>query len=163
MTRTPARPWRRPVPSASSALGVPVVVPIVVHAAMLGGMVLAMVSAVPAAALVAALVMVVMSAGLGVAARTGAWAREAIIDLWAMALLLLTPMTAHPADGPISGGHHAAVAASSRPEMFAVLVSPIGIVVLWAIARLVIGRRSSTPRHSLATALVCAVQLGLML
>lgn len=117
------------------ALRPPVVLGGVAAAVMWGGMALAMVAP-TAAALPLAAGMIAVSIALAPGTRRMPELRAAVVDLWAMAVLLLGALPPAAAAG---AHHHASV------------LHPLATLLIWAVARALLLRRTpvQAPTHAL--------------
>ncbi|MFB2597499.1 hypothetical protein ACEXQE_06890 [Herbiconiux sp. P17] len=135
----------------------------------------------PGAMLTVVVGFLVAAVVLARAARTEVGAREAIVDLWAMALLtvsalataghavalpqqasVIAPPAASDPAVALSALHHGGVPTS----VFELMVSPVVIITAWMLARAALGvtaRRTGSIPHSLVSAAATAAQLLLML
>jgi hypothetical protein len=139
------------------------------HEAPAAGLMLAACLAGGAAALSAgALALALLSMGYARAARTSAFAREHLVDLWAMVLLLAgTAFAGQSAPAGSAAGSVASASAGHRhlagladAPLAAVLV--VGAAAGWVIGRLLLARRVRRP-HTVVSAVVCGGMLAAML
>ncbi|MCS5718846.1 hypothetical protein N1027_11940 [Herbiconiux sp. CPCC 205763] len=139
---------------------------------------------VPGALLPVAMGFLVVAAVMARAARTEIWAREAIVDFWAMTLLMVGTLAAPSAQGIADTASAGATSASASTvahpssELLALhhggaptnalefVTSPTVVLIAWLLARAafaVTARRTASIRHSLLTAAAAAAQLLVML
>jgi hypothetical protein len=123
----------------------------------------------PGAMLPVAVGLLMAAVVLGRAARTAIWAREAIVDLWAMALLTLGALATaghSVTSAAVHTGSPASHHGGAPAGVFEFVVSPGVVIAAWMLARAVLGRvafRTGSIRHSLVTAAAGAAQLLVML
>ncbi|WP_066043402.1 hypothetical protein [Herbiconiux solani] len=143
------------------------------HAVMAGGMLVLLLAAAGSrsgVSLAVAAACILTSLLIAPRARTAAWAREAILDLWAMALLTLPMAGATAAAEPAAGGagamwgHHAT---GSALTPWGLATDPAVVLVVWFVVRAAVialrrARGGSLVPGTLVFGLT-AVQLGLML
>ncbi|WP_349867161.1 hypothetical protein [Leifsonia sp. WHRI 6310E] len=124
-----------------------------------------------AALCAAALALALLSAGYARAARRSPFAREHVVDLWAMLLVMVGMAFAGSAErgsaavsaveaaggGTGAAPHHHAVAASGPLAVGIVLVAVVG----WLVARLLLARRV-VRLHTVVSAAVCGGMLAAM-
>ncbi|MFJ3489486.1 hypothetical protein [Leifsonia aquatica] len=125
-----------------------------------------------AALCAAALALALLSAGYARAARRSPFAREHVVDLWAMLLVMVGMAFAGPAArgsaavsaveaaggaGTGAAPHHHAIAASGPLATGIVVVAVVG----WLVARLLLARRV-VRLHTVVSAAVCGGMLAAM-
>lgn len=92
-------------------------------------------------------------------ARRSAFAREHLVDLWAMQVLMVAMAFGEPVASSASrAAHHHAAALASGPVAVTLTVAAIGG---WAIGRALLARRALRP-HTLASGAVCGAMLAAM-
>ncbi|MCU1411250.1 MAG: hypothetical protein JWR04_1957 [Rhodoglobus sp.] len=119
-----------------------------VHALMLGVMAGAMLSHSPFASIAGAALLVVVSVPCAALSRSRTYFRAHVVDLWAMALVLLAFVPSHPV------GHHAV----SVPVGWAFAV----VVTAWAGVRVWLGMHGSGVARRAAAASGGLTALGLV-
>lgn len=124
-----------------------------VHALMLAIMAVTMLEGSSAIALLGSLVLLAASIACAAFCRTRPFLREHVVDLWAMALVILILLPT----GASSGSAHAHVVAMPSTVLFGAIVGS------WVIARVWLARSEKGRRTSLLSAAVTAVGLAVML
>ena len=119
-----------------------------VHVLMLGVMAGAMLSHAPLASIAGAALLVAVSVPCAAVSRSRPYFRAHVVDLWAMALVLLAFVPSHPV------GHHAV----SVPVGWAFAA----IVTAWAGARVWLGMLGPVPARAAAVASGAVTGLGLI-
>ncbi|WP_382304547.1 hypothetical protein [Herbiconiux sp. UC225_62] len=137
------------------------------HGVMVAGMVAVVIA--PGTMLPVAVGLLVTATTLARSARAQVWARQAIVDLWAMAFLTVSAVASAshgagpaPASASAPTSHHAGAPTTA----FEFLLSPVVVLAAWMLARtilVVVARRAGSIRHSLLTAAAAAAQLLVML
>ena len=124
-----------------------------VHALMVVVMAVTMLGGTSVIAVLGSLVLLAASIVCAAFSRTRPFLREHVVDLWAMALVILVFLPT----GASSGSSHAHVIALPSTVLFGAIVGS------WVIARVWLGRGETGWRTSLLSAAVTAVGLGAML
>ncbi|GIT80857.1 hypothetical protein LLS1_25260 [Leifsonia sp. LS1] len=120
----------------------------------------------------AAIALAVLSCVYARAARTSAWAREHVVDLWAMLLVMVgaafagtgaahTPGS-HPPGlgrGASSLAHHHLAGSLAAAPLAGALIA--GAVCGWFVTRILLARRVVRP-HTVVSAVVCGGMLAVM-
>lgn len=113
-----------------------------------------------AASCAGALALALLSFAYGRAARRSAFAREHLVDLWAMVLAMVgMAFAAAPAAvGAATGAHRHLAALASAPLAGGLLIGALGG---WLVGRALLARRDRE-LHTLVSALVCGGMLTAM-
>lgn len=121
----------------------------------------------PAALCGAAVALALLSIAYARAARVSAFAREHVVDLWAMLLVMVGVAFAAAPGGaasapPAAGHHHLATATATAPATSAVALALVVVAVGgWVAARAVLARRTLRA-HTVVSAAVCGGMLAAM-
>lgn len=112
----------------------------------------------PIAVLGSAMALASLSIFYAPLARGTGWAREHILDLWAMAVVMLLPLLAFGGMGHHDAGARAAQAVAPLPV--------VAVVLFWVAIRIICLVRSGSPRAAAGSAvsgIVCLVGMFWML